>query len=74
MVPQTPKWGQRVTALSLVCIGVGCSIIVILTWIYMLKPATVYGEEPDGSLVNDELLVFIGGFFFLIFFPLAIGE
>ena len=41
----------------------------------MLKPATLYDYEPYdddvGTLVNDELLVILGGFIFLSVFPIG---
>lgn len=42
----------------------------------MLKPATLYDYEDEAqtTLVNDALLVFIGGFFVMTYTPFAIGE
>ena len=46
-----------------------------LAWAKLLKPSTVFSFENDSlhSVENDQLLVLIGGFVFLTFFPLGLA-
>ena len=62
--------------LSLAATGTCCFIISVMSWIYMLKPATVYDYDDDqeNTLENDPLLVLIGGFIMLTFTPFTLGE
>jgi hypothetical protein len=62
--------------LSLAATGLSCFIISVLSWIYMLKPATVYDYDDDqqNTLENDALLVLIGGFIMLTFTPFTLGK
>ncbi|EDQ89066.1 uncharacterized protein MONBRDRAFT_37160 [Monosiga brevicollis MX1] len=70
------RWQRTSIAAIMALLSVCCAIITILSWIYLLKPATVYNYDDDQQnvLENDALLVLIGGFIAMAFTPLTLGE
>ena len=66
--------GSRFGTFGLSIVFAVCMIIQACTWEYMLQPSTLYDAGDDdlfGLLHNDELIVILGGFIFLTFFPLG---
>eukprot|EP00043_Microstomoeca_roanoka_P001253 m.31779 g.31779 ORF g.31779 m.31779 type:complete len:810 (-) comp10719_c0_seq1:453-2882(-) len=66
------RWGKLQVVIALGTVTLASVVIVILTWIYLLKPTTVFKVRPDGIYENDVLQALIGGFIMLTFTPLSI--
>eukprot|EP00055_Hartaetosiga_balthica_P005449 m.15995 g.15995 ORF g.15995 m.15995 type:complete len:794 (-) comp4555_c0_seq1:259-2640(-) len=67
------RYGRDMVMLALAILTGVSSIVMILSWVFLLKPKTTFVGRPDGSNENDPLLVLIGGFIMITFTALSIA-